>query len=114
MMNQIDLYEDKIILVSGGAGAIGSNLSRSLAEAGAAKVIILDDLSASYEWNIPNLPNVLFIKGSITSDIDLKRVFYEKPDFIFHLAAFFANQNSVDYPEKDLLVSQSVGYNQNA
>ena len=27
-------------------------------------------------------------------------------DYIFHLAAFFANQNSVDYPEKDLLVSQ--------
>jgi len=106
MMNRTDLYEDQIILVTGGAGAIGSNLSRSLAEAGAAKVIILDDLSASYKWNIPNLPNVLFVKGSITNDIDLKRVFHEKPAYIFHLAAFFANQNSVDYPEKDLLVSQ--------
>ena len=106
-MNRTDLYEDQIILVTGGAGAIGSNLSRSLAEeAGAAKVIILDDLSASYEWNIPNLPNVLFVKGSITNDIDLKRVFHEKPAYIFHLAAFFANQNSVDYPEKDLLISQ--------
>ena len=28
-----------------------------------------------------------------------------KPSTVFHLAAFFANQNSVDYPEKDLLVS---------
>lgn len=99
-------YKDKTILITGGAGAIGSNLSSALALAGAAKVIILDDLSASYEWNIPNLPNVLFVKGSITNDIDLKRVFHEKPDYIFHLAAFFANQNSVDYPEKDLLVSQ--------
>lgn len=99
-------YKDKTILITGGAGAIGSNLSRALALSGAAKVIILDDLSASYEWNIPNLPNVLFVKGSITNDIDLKRVFHEKPDYIFHLAAFFANQNSVDYPEKDLLVSQ--------
>jgi nucleoside-diphosphate-sugar epimerase len=106
MTNHIDLYEGQIILVTGGAGAIGSNLSRSLAEAGAAKVIILDDLSASYKWNIPNLPNVLFVEGSITNDIDLKRVFHEKPTYIFHLAAFFANQNSVDYPEKDLLVSQ--------
>jgi len=92
--------------VTGGAGAIGSNLSRKLAEIGAAKVIILDDLSAAYEWNIPNFTNVLFVKGSITSDIDLKRVFCEKPTYIFHLAAFFANQNSVDYPEQDLLVSQ--------
>ena len=106
MTNHIDLYEGQIILVTGGAGAIGSNLSRSLAEANAAKVIILDDLSASYKWNIPNLPNVLFVEGSITNDINLKRVFHEKPTYIFHLAAFFANQNSVDYPEKDLLVSQ--------
>ena len=99
-------FNDKIILVTGGAGAIGNNLSRALADAGAAKVIILDDLSASYSWNIPNLTNVLFVKGSITNDVDLKRVFHEKPDYIFHLAAFFANQNSVDYPEMDLLVSQ--------
>ena len=73
---------------------------------GAKKVIVLDDLSASYEWSIPNLPNVLFINGSITNDVDLKRAFHEAPDYIFHLAAFFANQNSVDYPEKDLLISQ--------
>ena len=89
-------YKDKTILITGGAGAIGSNLTRALAQAGAAKVIILDDLSASYDWSIPNLPNVLFVKGSITNDIDLKRVFHEKPDYIFHLAAFFANQNSIN------------------
>ena len=100
------IYKDHTILITGGAGAIGSNLSRKLAESGAAKVIILDDLSASHKWNIPNLPNVLFVEGSITNDIYLKRVFHEKPTYIFHLAAFFANQNSVDFPEQDLLVSQ--------
>jgi nucleoside-diphosphate-sugar epimerase len=101
-----EFYRGKAILVTGGAGAIGSNLSRALAEAGAAKVIILDNLSAAREWNVPNLPNVLFVKGDITDDVDLKRVFHEKPSVIFHLAAFFANQNSVDFPERDLLVSQ--------
>ena len=105
-MDYRESYKSQTILVTGGAGAIGSNLSRALAEAGASRVIILDDLSSSYDWNIPNLPNVLFVKGSITNDFDLKRVFHEKPNYIFHLAAFFANQNSVDYPEKDLLVSQ--------
>jgi nucleoside-diphosphate-sugar epimerase len=102
----LNCYRDKTILVTGGAGAIGSNLSRRLAELGAAKVIILDDLSAGKIWTVPNLKNVLFVKGDITSDIDLKRVFHEKPAYIFHLAAFFANQNSVDFPERDLLVSQ--------
>ena len=105
-MSYLEDYKDKVILVTGGAGAIGSNLCRALADAGAAKVIIIDDLSSSYEWNVPNLPNILFVKGDITSDIDLRRVFHEKPTYIFHLAAFFANQNSVDYPERDLLVSQ--------
>lgn len=102
----IEFYRDKTILVTGGAGAIGSNLSRTLAEAGAAKVVILDNLSASKIWNIPNLPNVLFVHGDMTNDVDLKRVFHERPTIIFHLAAFFANQNSVDFPERDLLVSQ--------
>ena len=87
MDKDMNIYNGEIILISGGAGAIGSNLSRKFAESGAAKVIILDDLSASYKWNIPNLPNILFVKGSITNDIDLKRVFHEKPTYIFHLAA---------------------------
>ena len=105
-LSHIAAYKGATILVTGGAGAIGSNLSRALAEADAAKVVILDNLSASREWNIPNLPNVLFIHGDITNDVDLKRAFHEKPDYVFHLAAFFANQNSVDFPERDLLVSQ--------
>lgn len=102
----LEAYRGRTILVTGGAGAIGSNLSRTLAELGAAKVVILDDLSAGKIWTVPNLKNVLFVRGDITNDVDLKRVFHERPDFVFHLAAFFANQNSVDFPERDLLVSQ--------
>lgn len=105
-LEHLEAYKGATILVTGGAGAIGSNLCRALAEAGAAKVVILDNLSAAREWNIPNLPNVLFVHGDMTNDVDLKRVFHEKPQYIFHLAAFFANQNSVDFPERDLLVSQ--------
>lgn len=100
----LESYEGRTVLVTGGAGAIGSNLCRKLAELGAT-VIILDNLFSSYIWNVPDLPNVLFVKGDVTNDIDLKRVFTMKPSVVFHLAAFFANQNSVDYPETDLLVS---------
>jgi nucleoside-diphosphate-sugar epimerase len=76
-----------------------------VAELGARAVIILDDMSAAYDWNVPSLPNVLFVKGSVTDEVALKRVFNEKPDIVYHLAAFFANQNSVDYPERDLMTN---------
>lgn len=102
MKNYKQHYKGKTVLVTGGAGAIGSNLVRALAKAEAKLVIVLDNLSSSYKWNIPSLPNVLFVEGDVTSDIDLKRVFNEEPEIVFHLAAFFANQNSVDYPERDL------------
>jgi len=98
-------YADKTILVTGGAGAIGTNLVRTLAGLGARSVVVLDDLSAGYRWNVPALPNVLFVEGSVTDEVDLKRVFNEEPEIVFHLAAFFANQNSVDYPEHDLMVN---------
>jgi len=67
-------YEEKVVLVTGGAGAIGSNLCRKLSELNANKVIILDDLSSSYEWNIPRAENIVFVRGSILDDEMLKRV----------------------------------------
>jgi UDP-glucose 4-epimerase len=91
-------YKDKVVLVTGGAGAIGRNLSERLALLGAKKVIIFDNLSSSYAWNIPDYPNILFIKGDVRNDGDLMHAFHHHPEIIFHLAAFFANQNSVDYP----------------
>lgn len=100
-----DSYEDRRILVTGGAGAIGGNLCRKLSELNAKQVIILDDLSSSYAWNVPRAENIRFVKGNILDDEILKWVFRERPDYVFHLAAHFANQNSVDKPEKDLMVN---------
>jgi UDP-glucose 4-epimerase len=104
-MEEMDsAYENKTVLVTGGAGCIGSNLSGRLSEI-AGGVIILDNLSSAYEWNLPHKDNVTFVKGDILDDEILKRVFKEKPDYVFHLAAHFANQNSVDNPELDLMVN---------
>ena len=74
----------------------------ALAELDAKRVIIVDNMSAAYGWNIPSLPNITFVQGCITDEVTLKRVFNLKPDVVYHLAAFFANQNSVDYPALDL------------
>ncbi len=98
-------YQNKVVLITGGAGCVGSNLSRKISGLNAKKVIILDNLSSAYEWNIPKVKNVSFVKGDILDDEMLKRVFKEKPDYVFHLAAHFANQNSVDNPETDLMIN---------
>lgn len=103
---EVDSYfTGKNILVTGGAGAIGSNLiiALSLLIGDKGKVIVLDNLSSIKEknpWNVAPLSNIMFVEGDIRSDIDLKRVFKEDISIVYHLAAFFANQNSVDYPEK--------------
>jgi nucleoside-diphosphate-sugar epimerase len=98
-------YNGQKILITGAAGLIGSNITKTLLRAEPEKIIIIDDLSASYEWNIPRHEKVLFIRGSILDEEKMKRAFSFKPDYVFHLAAHFANQNSVDHPETDLLVN---------
>ncbi len=98
-------YAEKTILITGGAGCIGSNLTKKLIETDAKKIIVLDDLSAAYRWNIPKDDRVQFVEGSILDEQKLKEVFHKKPDYVFHLAAHFANQNSIDHPEDDLMVN---------
>jgi len=104
-MGRFNEYNGKTILVTGGAGCIGGNLCKKLSGLHAHNVIILDNLSSAYEWNIAVADNIEFVKGDVLSDEYLKRVFKEKPDYVFHLAAHFANQNSVDNPETDLMVN---------
>ena len=101
----LDHYKDKKILITGGAGCIGSNLTRTLLKAEPEKIVVVDDLSASYEWNLPKHEKVTLVKGSILDEDKMKKAFSFKPHYVFHLAAHFANQNSVDHPEADLLVN---------
>jgi UDP-glucose 4-epimerase len=98
-------YKGARVLITGGAGCVGSNLTKGLIKVGAARIIILDDLSAAARWNIPADPAVFFIQGSILDEEALKRAFAPGIDYVFHLAAHFANQNSVDNPETDLSVN---------
>jgi len=105
MDSHLNEYYEKNILITGGAGCIGSNLTRALVRAKAARITVLDDLSAAEKWNIPTDPSVVFIEGSVLEEEVLKRAFSRKVDYVFHLAAHFANQNSVDNPETDLLVN---------
>lgn len=98
-------YKKRRILITGGSGCIGSNLIRTLLKADPERIVVIDDLSASFEWNLPRDERLVFIKGSILDEESMKRAFSVKPHHVFHLAAHFANQNSVDHPETDLLVN---------
>lgn len=101
----LNCYANKRILITGGVGCIGSNLVRTLLKAGTERIVVIDDLSAAYEWNLPKDSKVVFIHGSVLDEEKMKRAFSFKPHFVFHLAAHFANQNSVDNPETDLMVN---------
>lgn len=98
-------FEGTTVLVTGGAGAIGSNLTRQLSDFDAAEVVVLDDLSSGYRWLLPDRDNVTFVEGSVLDEEKLRRAFKKGPEYVFHLAAHFANKNSVDHPETDLQVN---------
>lgn len=89
----LDYYSGRSILITGGAGAIGSNLiialSKLVGEKG--KVVVLDNLSAIKEkdpWNVTPLPNIMFVLGDVRTEVDLKRVFKEDPLLCFILLHF--------------------------
>jgi len=99
----IEYYKGRSMLVTGGAGALGSNLILALAQLAGkeGRVIVLDNLSAvssAGPWNVAPLPNIMFVLGDMRNEDDLKRVFKEDPSMVFHLAGFPGNQKSIDYP----------------
>jgi UDP-glucose 4-epimerase len=89
-----------VAVVTGGAGAIGSQLVRRLVGMGVGTVVVVDDLSSGYAWLPPSGDTVKLVVADVC---DLPRLNIDAADaWVFHLAAFFANQNSVDHPFEDL------------
>jgi len=96
----------KVILVTGGTGAIGSNLVKRLLELDDfEKLVILDNNSSGHVDNIGEHKKVVLVVGDITNDETLEKAFNERITHVYHLAANFANQSSVDYPVKDLMTN---------
>lgn len=90
--------KNKRVVITGGAGFIGSNLAEELSKDN--EVVILDDLSTGRRENIKNLikkDNVRFIQGSIT-DLSLLQKTFKGIDFVFHQAAVANVSRSVSDP----------------
>ncbi len=76
------------ILVTGGAGFIGSHVVDELIAQGQ-KVILLDDLSGGFRENVND--KAVFIQGDICDYELIKNIFKKnKIDYVFHLAAYAA------------------------
>jgi UDP-glucose 4-epimerase len=76
------------MLVTGGAGFIGSHVAEVLVDEGH-EVVIIDDLSGGFKENLPK--KAIFIEGSI-SDYELVKSIFSRYrfDFVYHLAAYAA------------------------
>lgn len=94
--------KDKRILVVGGAGFVGSNLTKMiLNQYQPNKVVVVDNLLSSERFNLPQeSENFEFIHGSITDDAILDSL-ADNIDYVFHLSTFHGNQSSIYDPLKD-------------
>ncbi|MCZ8342402.1 MAG: UDP-glucose 4-epimerase GalE [Leptospira sp.] len=85
------------VLVTGGAGYIGSHIVLELMELGH-EILIVDDMEKGNEANL--FPRNEFIKGRIQDPAVLEEVFSKKVDAVFHFAAWKAAGESMTDPLK--------------
>jgi len=76
------------VLVTGGAGFIGSHVADALLARGH-EVTVLDDLSGGFTDNVP--PAARLVRASVTDSVAVDRLFDEAAfDYVYHLAAYAA------------------------
>jgi UDP-glucose 4-epimerase len=94
------------VLVTGGAGFIGSHLCEALIERGN-DVLALDDLSTGHLDNLSRLrthPRFHFVEGDVRSGKTVKR-FVDESECVFHLAAAVGVKYVVDDPLRSLITN---------
>jgi nucleoside-diphosphate-sugar epimerase len=88
------------ILVTGGAGFVGSNLCCLLLADGVGSIRVVDNLLSSERENVPTDQRVQLTIGSIADDAVLETI-DDEYDFVFHLATYHGNQSSIKNPLAD-------------
>jgi nucleoside-diphosphate-sugar epimerase len=103
------------VIVTGGAGFIGSHLCEALVDLGA-DVICMDDLSAGKRSNVahlenkPNRPNFKFVQLDVCNDGPAMDAVFEGVDTVFHNAAAKKNVCLIN-PLRDLEVNAGGALN---
>jgi UDP-glucose 4-epimerase len=96
---------DKRLLVTGGAGLIGSQLVDRLAAEN--DVVVVDDLSNGIRGTVPE--TVEFVDGDLTDESVVEAVVTEDLDAVFHLAA--DKYVNTDRPREQMEVNETMTYN---
>ncbi len=91
---------DTSILVTGGAGFVGSNLVARLLDEGVGHITVVDNLLSATAENVPTDRRVRFVLGSIAEDRVLHS-FGDDFDYVFHLCTYHGNQSSIHDPLAD-------------
>ena len=89
-------FDGARVLITGGAGFIGSHLAEALWRLGAS-VIVLDDLCGGSTENLLGFGPVEFVKGSIL-DRDILATYMRGCQYVFHQAALGSVPRSVELP----------------
>lgn len=92
------ILKDKEVLLTGGCGFIGSEVTKQLSEIGA-NITIFDNLSSGKESYISNFENVSLVKGDIRDDEAVGSVVKNK-EYIINLAALPFIPDSYQYPKE--------------
>jgi UDP-glucose 4-epimerase len=92
-----------VFLITGGCGAIGSAVAHRIVADGHGSVYLLDDLSAGSHNRTSGAE---FVHCDVSNREKLRKyVRAIAPTYVVHLAAHFANQNSVDFPVSDAMTN---------
>jgi len=92
----------KRVLVTGGAGFIGSNMADELLNRGY-DVTIIDNESTGLKKNVPKAAK--YIKGDVKNRKDVAKIFKDKIDVILHIAGCASTIKAFDSPEADLFTN---------
>lgn len=90
----------KTFLITGGAGFVGSNLTKYLLTFDIDSIHIVDNLLSSEKMNVPSDSRIQFTEGSIADD-RVVTFLKDDYDFIFHLSTYHGNQSSICNPLAD-------------
>lgn len=87
------------ILITGGAGNIGSSLAKRLSNDVNHFIVIVDNLMTGDLHKVSKSKNIKFIKGDVNHYHDLAPIFARfKFDYVFHYAAVVGVQRTLDNP----------------
>lgn len=89
----------KRILVTGGAGFIGSSIVNKLAENIENKIVAVDNLLTGHPERLNKKENIVFIKADVNDYMDIASIFHRFVfDYVFHYAAVVGVQRTLDHP----------------